>query len=181
MKKIIPLVLIFFICLGSCSEQQDFDQVRDLEVIPDLSGPIVYVETTEAIINTISPDTISQSINFDGFASGVFSDRVISGSIQFQLQNSTSKDMDLIIDFLDSDNNSLDSVEIGVAPALPERTINLEIPYGPPSGRNIDIIRNTSSLQLRFINNSDNTSVSSLPDPKLIFRSSASFKLILLE
>ncbi len=184
MKNKSPFILVFFICLlslFSCSDEQDYDQARDLEVIPDISGPIIYLETTEAAINAASPGPISQNINFDGFAAGVFSDRVISGSIKFQFENTTSKNMQIRIDFLDATNNSLDFELIQVPAGPPLRRIDREIFYGPPSVRSIDIIRNTSSLQLTFINNSNNNSVSSLPDPKLIFKSSASFKLRILE
>ena len=93
MKKINPLIFsysLFFLFLFSCSEPQDFNQAKDLEVIPDLSGSIVYVETTEAIINSISPVAITQNINFDAFTSSIFSDKVISGSVKFQLENTTS-------------------------------------------------------------------------------------------
>jgi len=184
MKKKSPLILAFFICflsIFSCSDEQDFDQARVLEVIPDISGSVIYLETTETAINAISPAPISQNINFDGFASGFFSDRVISGFLKFQFDNTTSKNIQIRIAFLDAANNPLDSVTIQVPAGPPLRRVDREFFYGPPSGSSIDIIRNTSSLQLTFINNSNNTSVSSLPDPKLIFKSSASFKLRILE
>jgi len=184
MKKISLLIFSYSLCflfLFSCSEPQDFNQAKDLEVIPDLSGSIVYVETTEAIINSTSPVSITQNINFDAFTSSIFSDKVISGSVKFQLENTTSKNMQVQIDFLDASDVPLDSFLVTALAAPPETTSELEVAYGPPSGRNIAIIRNTSSIQLTFVNNSDNTSVSSLSNPKLIFKSSASFKLRLLE
>lgn len=184
MKNKSPLIIIIvisFLALFSCSERQDFEQLSDLEVIPDLSGPILFVETTEAIINTISPDTIRQNINFDGFATGVFSDRVIEGYLTFELENSTSKDIRVLIDFLDEANNSLDTVVLNIGAAPPVNSAVTEIFYGTPTGNNIDIIRNTSSLQVSFINISGTTGTAALTDPKLIFRSSASFKLRILE
>jgi len=56
-KKIRPsyifLYSLCFLFLFSCSEPQEFKQRKDLEVIPDLSGSIVYVEDYRGHFNSI--------------------------------------------------------------------------------------------------------------------------------
>tara|TARA_R110000868_G_scaffold86347_9_gene242287 strand:+ start:16095 stop:16652 length:558 start_codon:yes stop_codon:yes gene_type:complete len=185
MKKINTHYLYYFICLfffSSCSDKQDFDQAKDLEIITDVSGPIVYIESTEALINSIpAPSFLTQNINFDGFETNLFSDKVISGSITFQIENTTSKQVDLTVDLLDDAGNILDTEFFSINASPPAVLINREIFYGSPSGRSIDIVKNTSSILLSFVNNSGNTSVSNLPEPKVIFRSIGSFKLRVIE
>tara|TARA_R110002050_G_scaffold18755_7_gene54456 strand:- start:16446 stop:16991 length:546 start_codon:yes stop_codon:yes gene_type:complete len=172
--------IYYFICLlffSSCSEKPDFNQAKDLEIITDVSGSILYIESTEALINsTPMPGFLTQNINFDGFEDDLFSDKVISGSITFQLENTTSKQLDLTVDFLDAAGNSIDSEFFSINAAPPSVTVNREVFYGPPSGKSIEIIKNISSIQLSFINNSGNASVSNLSSPKVIFLSSGSFK-----
>ncbi|QXP54080.1 hypothetical protein [Cellulophaga sp. HaHa_2_1] len=182
MKKIINFLfipLLLLVVISACSDEQDFDQARDLDVITDATGPVLYLESTEDLINA-SP-VISQNINFDGFNSELFSDRVISGSLTFQIENSTSKQLDIRVIFLNEAGSPLDVVNFSTAEAPPIDIIDTEIFYGTAAGKSIDIIKSTSSLQVIFTNNSGSTSVSSLPDPKLIFRSSASFKLRVIE
>ena len=184
MKKIRIRYLYFFclILLTSCIEEQDFDQAKDLEIITDISGPILYVESPENLINDATDSNfISQNINFDGFNAAIFSDRVISGSLNFQIENTTSKQIDFTLDFLDDADTVIDSEFFSIPAAPPTVVINREIFYGPPSGRSIDIIKNTSSFQLSAVNNSGNTSVSNDNEPKVIFRSSGNFKLRLVE
>lgn len=175
-----PNLFYFFwlLTILACSDAQNFDQAKDLEVITEATGPMVYLETTEDLINTSGG--VSQNIDFNGFNVDLFADRVISGSIIFQLENSTSKQLDVRIDFLDEGGNTLDFELFSLNPAPPTVISDYEVFYGPPSGKSIDILKNTSSFQISILNNSGNTSVSSLPDPKLIFRSSASFKLRVL-
>lgn len=178
MKKITNYISIPFLCLlaiTACSDEQDFDQARDLEVISDVSGPVLYFESTEDLIN--SSPIITQNVNFDGFNSELFSDRVISGFLTFQIENTTSKQLDIRVEFLNEAGNLLD-VETFLVDAAPPAVIeDREVFYGTATGKSIDIIKSTSSFLIIFTNNSGSTSVSSLSDPKLIFRSSASFKL----
>tara|TARA_R110002051_G_scaffold107681_4_gene180601 strand:+ start:4730 stop:5284 length:555 start_codon:yes stop_codon:yes gene_type:complete len=176
------LYSLCLILIASCSEKQDFDQAKDLEIITDVSGPILYIESPESLINDVNESNfITQNVNFDGFNSDVFSKRVISGSLKFQIENTTSKQLDFTIDFLDNTGSVLDSEFFSISASPPTIVIDREIFYGLPSGRSIEIIKNTSSFQLTAINNSGNTSTSNNNDPKVVFRSSGSFKLNLIE
>ncbi|MBO0590438.1 hypothetical protein I2486_03370 [Cellulophaga sp. E16_2] len=182
MKKIIKylfLPLLFLFVITACSDEQNFDQARDLDVITDATGPILYFESTEALIN--SSPIITQNVNFDGFSSELFSDRVISGSLTFQIENTTSKQLEIRLEFLNEAGDPVDVEVFSVDAAPPAVIVDREVFYGPATGKSIDIIKSTSSLRMIFTNNSGSTSVSSLPDPKLIFRSSASFKLRVIE
>ncbi len=174
----INCLLLFF----SCTEKQDFDQVKDLEIITNVSGPIVYLESTEAFINnTTIPNFLTQNMNFDIFETNFVADRIISGSITFQIENTTSKELALTIDFLDKAGSIIDSEFFLINAAPPLVAIRREIFYGPPSERSIEIVKNISGFQLGFVNNSGTTSVSSLPLPKVVIKSMGSFKLALIE
>lgn len=179
MKKYLKMLPAFLlILLVSCSEEQDFDQYKDLDIITDASGPVLYVESTEDLINLMTtPNFPPQKVNFDGFKTNFFADRVISGTVDFQIENTTSKQLEVTVDFLNDADDVIDSRVVLVPAAPPSVIINENFEYGPPSGSSIEIIKNVSSIQLSVVNFSGNTSVSSLPDPKVIFRSSASFKL----
>jgi hypothetical protein len=185
MKKINTPFLYYFIYLflfTACSDVQNFDQAKDLDIITDVSGPILYLESTEALINdTPTASFLNQNINFDAFNSDLFADKVISGSLIFQIENTSSKQLNLTVDLLDDAGVILDSEFFSINAAPPAVLIDREVFYGPPSGRSIDIIKNLSSIQLSFVNNSGNISVSNLPEPKVIFRSSGSFKLRIIE
>ena len=182
MRKLYYLYCVFLLSFTSCAEQQDFDQAKDLEIITDISGPLLFIASPESFINEATTvNFISQNINFDGFNSKVFSERVLSGYLTFQVENSTSKQLDFTIDFLDEAGNILDTEFFSIPAAPPSVLIERELYYGPPSGRSIEIIKNTSSFQLSAVNNSGNTSVATSDAPRVVFRSSGSFKMRLIE
>lgn len=165
---------ILFGFLHSCVEKQNFDQYDELNVTPTVEGSILYVEVPEYLINaTESYYFYSAEFNFDAFNEDFIAERVLSGVVTYEVENTTSKPIQLFAEFLDVDGNLLDteSFEIEAAPAP---ILKREITYGP-SGRSIDIIRNVSSIRVRGQNLGDNSSESNIPSPKIIIRSSGEF------
>lgn len=168
------LVTIFF---NSCVEKQDFDQYDDLSLTPTLEGSLLYSEAPERLINEIvGPNYVTQTYNFDAFNEAFVAERVLDGFILYEVENTTSKQIEINIEFLDDADNVLDTENFIIDPA-PTAILSRQIFYGGPSGRDINIIRNTSSIRASGRNLGDNTSVSNLPDPKIILRSSAQFRI----
>lgn len=175
MKNKILLSAFFVIAFYSCIERQNFDQYDDLEIIPTVEASILYIESPERLLNEIpGQDFYSQDYNFDGFSEDVFSERVLDGFIFYEIENTTSKEMEATVEFLDEGGNTLDTQYFHIDPA-PTPLVQLQVAYG--TGRSIEIIKNTSSIRVSVRNLGDNSSVSSLPDPKIIFRSSGKFRL----
>ena len=165
------LALAFF-GLSSCVEDQDFDQWDDLEAIPTVDASLIYVESPESVINDApAMGFYTQDFIFDAFNEAFIQDRVVEVIMLYEVDNSTSKPLDFTIEFLDAGNNVLDGENFNI-PAAPTPTITREVLYGP-GGRPLDILINTVTIRLTAINLGDNTSVSSLPDPKFIMRSGA--------
>ncbi len=175
LKATISFVLA---CISfSCADKQNFDQYDDLGITPTVASSLVYVESPEEYINnTAGLDFYTQDFNFDAFNEDFFAERVLDGSITYELENTTSKPLEITLSFLDDDGNVLDTENFSVDPA-PTAVLTREVFYGGPTGRSIDIIRNTSAFRVTARNLGDNTSVSGIPDPKIIFRSSARFRL----
>ncbi len=177
MKKLLFTSLLFLIGLSSCVEEQNFDQWDDLEIIPTVEASILYVESPESVINDAQGAVwYIQTFNFDAFSEDFFAENVLDGVIVYELENTTSKDLEIIFEYLDDAGNVLDTETFTIPPA-PTAVIRRETTYGTPTGRNLDIIRNTSEIRVNASNFGDTTSTSSLPDPKIIFRSSAKFRL----
>ncbi len=180
MKNISLHCYVMLLCLGiicSCTEKQDFDQYDDISVTPTIEGSILYVETPERIINQIvGINFYSQVFNFDAFSEDFIAERVIDGVVVYEVENTTSKQLNITIEFLDEADNVLDTENFAIDPA-PTAVLRREIAYGGPMGRPIDIIRNTSSIRVSAENLGDNTSTSSLPDPKIVLRSSAKLRI----
>ncbi|WP_420604248.1 hypothetical protein [Flagellimonas sp.] len=178
MKKLLfnPLSLaVVFTILLSCSEKQDFNQFDDLSITPTLTSSILYLESDEQFINTLSAfDAFySQTVNFDAFNEQYVAERLLEGKIIYEFENTTSKRLNIAIDFLDEGGGVLDTESFDVEPATtPAQTT--EITYGP-SGKSLDILRATSGLRITGTNLSDATSVSTASEPKIIMRSAAEF------
>ena len=170
-------VLLFLASMQSCIEEQNFDQFDDLIIEPTVEGSILYVEAPEDIINlALAANFYSQDFNFDGFSEAFFSDKVIDGVVTYIVENTTSKELTITVEFVDDTGNVLDT-EIFDIDAAPPAVIALrEIPYGG-AGRSLDIIRNTSGIRVSAENRGDNTSTSSLTDPKVTIKSSGKFRL----
>lgn len=180
MKNISLHCCVVLLCIGlsfSCTEKQDFDQYDDISVTPTIEGSLLFVETPERIINQIVGISFySQVFNFDAFSEDFIAERVIDGVVIYEVENTTSKQLNITIDFLDDADNVLDTENFAIDPA-PTAVLRREIAYGGTMGRSIDIIRNTSSIRVSAENLGDNTSVSSLPDPKIVLRSSAKLRI----
>jgi len=179
-RNTIYLAALGFLFLGiSCVEEQNFDQADDLEVIPTVATSIFYFESTEAIIN-LAPEGAfySQVFSFEAFSQDFVADQVLDGTITYQVENTTSKELDITIEFLDAAGNVLD-VETFTIPPEPTPLLERQIVYGP-TGRNLDILINTSNIRVTGINQGDSTSQSSVPQPSIILRSSAVFRVQLL-
>lgn len=176
-NKILILSIITLLGLVSCVEKQNFDQLDDLFIEPTIEGSILYVEAPEDVFNQpIVGGSVSQDFNFDGFNEDIFADRVLEGSIIYEIENTTSKELDLTVEFLDEAKLILDTMYIHVDPG-PTASVEKEVAYGGASGKNIEIIKNTSSIRVHVQNLGDNTSVSNLSDPKIIFRSMGEFTM----
>lgn len=170
------LGLLSALIFSSCMETQDFDQYDDLDIIPTYEASIVYLETPESVINAAGgANFYSQDFNFDAFAEDIFSERVLDGVLTYDVENTTSKRLDLTIEFLDVDGNVLDVESFSMDPA-PAAVLRREIAYGN-AGRSMDIIRNTSGIRLSGTNLGDSTSTSTLPDPMVTLKSSGKFRV----
>ncbi|WP_245946387.1 hypothetical protein [Arenibacter echinorum] len=177
MKNRILLPTIILLALYSCIETQNFDQYDDLEITPTVEASILYIESPERIINEASGQYYySQDFNFDGLSVDAFADRVIEGSIFFEIENTTSKEFKPTVEFLDEGGNTIDTIDFPVQQPYQILPYYLQVPYGPGKQRSIEIIKNTSSIKVSVLIE-DNSSVSDLPDPKIIFRSNGKFRL----
>ncbi|MDV7140267.1 hypothetical protein R3X28_15355 [Maribacter sp. TH_r10] len=160
--------------LFSCVEEQDFNQYDDLSVTPTYEASVLYLEVPESAINLLpSGYTYSQDFNFDAFSEDIFADRVLEGVITYNVENTTSKPIEIQIEFLDEAGAVLDTEQF-VLPSEPTAVLQREIAYGP-SGRSLNIIRNTSSISVTATNNGDNVSTSSQDDPMVTLKSSGKF------
>ncbi|MFS4456439.1 hypothetical protein [Maribacter sp. 2304DJ31-5] len=178
MSNISKTLLFFsvFSLMVSCSEDLDFNQYDDLEITPTYEASIFFIKTQESLINRINGiNFFSQDFNFDAFEEALFADRVLEGSITYELENTTSKDIEITIEFLDAGDTVLDT-ELFQMTAAPAAVLLREVIYGN-AGKDIDILRNTTTIRLSAGNQGDNTSTSGLPDPALILRSSGKFTL----
>lgn len=171
---LLPAMLIMLL---SCADKQDFSQYDDLAITPTTEAALLYVETPESIINMSPTATYySQDFNFDAFEEAFVADNVLDGIITYELENTTSKELEITVDFLDGGGNVLDS-EIFLIEPGPTSVLRREIAYGGTSGKNIDILRNTSGIRVSGRNLGDTTSVSAVQDPKVIFRSAAQVRI----
>ena len=178
--KIFPLfIFVSLICISlvSCSDEQDFDQFDALNITPTGEAALVYVEIPEDVINQ-SPglNFYTQTFNFDAFEEGFFADNVLDGVLTYQVENTTSKPLDFTIEFLDEAGTVLDTENFNIGPE-PTAILQREITYGTPTGRDINIITNTSAIRVTGVNLGDTSSVSSQPEPTFFFRSSAKFRI----
>jgi len=174
-RKIVH-VFVLSILLCSCIDRQDFDQYDNLGITPSYESSILYLEAPELYINAVTGvDVITQNFNFDAFATDVFADRVLDGTITYEVENTTSKELEITVEFTDDAGNVLDTEFFVIQPA-PAAIDRREIQYGN-GGRPIDIITNTSNFRVTARNNGDNTSTSNVPDAKITLKSSAKFRL----
>jgi len=169
------LALLGLFSLNSCSEELDFDQAEDLQVTPTVATSLFYLETPEAEINSAPAGSfISEVFEFEAFSEDFIAENVLEGTITYEYENSTSKEIQLNIEFLDAAGEILDVEQFPVD--APSGAVQREVLYGV-GGKSLDILRNTTQIRLSGANLGDNTSTSSASEPKFILRSSAAFRL----
>ncbi len=171
----VGLLLSLILVSIACSDEQNFDQFDDLSVTPTLATSIFYLESDEETINLAgSGNFYSEVFTFEAFNEEFVAERMLDGTITYQVENTTSKEIDITIEFLDAGGNVLDTeaftIEEDPAPLL-ER----QIAYGN-GGRSLDILRNTTNMRVGGTNRGDGSSTSSQPNPKIILKSSAEFR-----
>ncbi|WP_246865793.1 hypothetical protein [Croceivirga thetidis] len=160
--------------LNACTEDVNFSQADDLEVEPTLASSIFYFESTEEVINLAGSGAFyTEDFTFEAFSEAFVADRILDGVITYQLENSTSKQIDLEIEFLDANGNTIDSEFFSIQPE-PAPITEIQVAYGD-GGKSLDILRNTRTIRVNGSNLGDDTSISSQPEPKIILRSSAAF------
>lgn len=167
---------LFLVLFGSCVERQDFNQYDNLSLTPTYEASILYMEVPERLINELVTNTFfTQDFNFDAFSEPFFAERVLDGFVIYEVENTTSKALNIIVEFLDEGGAILDMETFQLDPA-PTAVLRREIAYGD-SGRNLDIVRNTSTIRISASNMGDNTSTSSLPNPLVNLKSSGKFRI----
>ena len=166
---VVPLVFL------SCTEELDFDQFDDLTVTPTMASGLFYLESTEEFINSlnITGTFYAQTFNFDPFNEQFVAERLLEGTLSYEIENTTSKRITLLIEFLDDAGTILD-VESFVVEPTPSASLIRDVAYGP-AGRNIAILTTTSALRVTGANLSDTTSTSPESEPKIILKSGAEF------
>lgn len=165
---------ILFCALLSCSEEQNFDQFEDLSITPTVASSIFYLESDEETINNVPAGPFYyQTVNFDAFNEEFVAERLLEGTITYEIENTTSKTLQVVIEFLDAGGNVLDTELFNIDPNLPE-TYTREVTYGP-TGKSLNILAATDGLRISGNNQSDTTSVSTASEPKVILRSAAEF------
>ena len=71
--RTIYMLLLGFLILTSCSENQDFDQIDELAIVPSYEASIFYVKAQETLINRVSGlNFFTQDFNFDAFEEPFF-------------------------------------------------------------------------------------------------------------
>ncbi|WP_324023634.1 hypothetical protein QSV08_12300 [Maribacter sp. BPC-D8] len=172
--RFLLLTLVGLLLVTSCSEEQDFDQIDDLAITPSYEASIFYVKAQETLINRVEGLSFyTEDFNFDAFEEPFFAKRVSSGVITYELENTTSKPIEIRLEFLDEAENVLDT-EVFNMDAAPTAMLQRDVAYGA-TGKSLDIIKATSEIRLTAINLGDNSSSSTLPDPAIVLRSSAQF------
>ncbi len=174
--RILIVVVLGFGLHYSCSEKQDFTQFDNLSIAPSLEASVFYVKVQESLINrAVNLNFFTQDFNFDAFEEAFFADRVLEGTISYELQNTTSKPIAIELQFLDGNDMLLDT-EVFRMDAAPTALLTRDVAYGN-SGKSLEILRNTSKIRLNASNFGDNSSVSGISGAAVELRSSAEFML----
>ncbi|WP_422860830.1 hypothetical protein ACOKFD_08515 [Flagellimonas sp. S174] len=176
----LTLVISLFLYL-SCSEEQDFDQFDDLEITPAVASSIFSFEADEDFINTVTTVNTfyTQTFIFEAFSEQFVAERLLEGTITYEFANTTSKPLNIIVEFLDAGDNVLDFENFNIAQG-PNQTLTRNVEYGP-NGKPLDILINTASIRVTGRNLGDNVSVSPEPDAKVTMKSAAEFIFQLVE
>jgi len=168
--------LMSFLALSSCIEDQDFGQADQIELTPTYQASLLYIEAPESLVNDAPTNVVfSRDFDFDAFSSDDFAERVIEVTLTYIVENTTSKELSITVELLDANDNVLDTEIIPVEPA-PAGQFQRDIAYGD-AGKSINIIINTSSIRVSATNLGDNSSISDLPEPKIILKSDSEFRV----
>lgn len=178
MKKLLYSIIWvtgLLFCSISCMEEQDFDQIDDLSITPTVTSGIFYLESDEETINSAGAlgSFYDQEVTFEAFNRQYVAERLIEGTITYEIENTTSKPLRIIVEFLNEDERVLDVERFDIeanSPDLVERVVF----YGV-GGKNINILTGTSTLRVLADNLGDGSSVSSNENPRIVFRSGAEF------
>lgn len=170
------LVAVVLLLFFSCSEKQDFTQFDDLSIAPTLEASVFFIKVQESLINrVVDINFFTQDFNFEAFEEAFFANRVVEGVITYELENTTAKPIEIEIEFLDESGMVLDTEQFNMPPS-PAAVLTREVAYGN-TGKNLEILRNTSNLRLNAINFGDNSSTSGVPGASVVLKSTARFML----
>lgn len=180
-RTFIPITLISLSLLLSCTGEANLDQFETLQVEPVVESSLFFLRTTEEVINVFggAGDVYEQVFEFDAFSEEFVDDRILEGTIFYEIENTTSKPLLLDVLFLDLAGNLLYAEQFDIRPFPLDVHLEREVFYGP-SGVPLTALSNTTQLLVRVRNLGDTVSVSTEPDPSLIFRSSFQVRLRLL-
>ena len=166
--------LLLCLLLASCSDPLDFDQYEDASLTPFLEAALLHVESSEEAINQgDAPVFLDNSFVFEAFSEQFVAERILDGEIVYQLENTTSKPLEIAIQFLDASGSVLDTESFTTGPE-PAPILDRTVAYGP-GGKSLNILRNTVSLRVIGINQGDRTSTAGVPEPRIVLRSTARF------
>lgn len=171
---------VYFLCLGllllvSCMKKQDFNQLDGFSITPTITSSLVYVESPESVINASPINFYENNFIFEAFSDSFFSKRVIEGSITYEIENTTSKELSITLQFLDVEGLILDQEEFTMQ-SEPTAILFRQIFYGA-GGKDLNILTSTSEIRVLAENLGDNSTVSSIANSKFIFKSSGEFTL----
>ena len=94
----------------------NFSQADDLAVEPIVASSIFYFESTEEVINVAGSGAFyTETFTFEAFSEAFIDDKILDGAFTYQLENTTSKPLDIEIEFLDASGNVLDSEQFSIA------------------------------------------------------------------
>jgi hypothetical protein len=178
MKRLLYGVVLLagFLCVPtSCTEEQDFSQIDDLSITPVLASGLFYLESDEATINSGSSGGpfYTREVIFEAFSQDYVAERLLEGTITYEMENTTSKPVRVLIEFLNAGGTVLDMEVLDIS-AEPSGLVTRDVFYGP-GGKSLDILVNTERLRISALNLGDTSSTSSVDDPKIILRSGAEF------
>ena len=156
-RQVLFMLFVFIvqIAFNSCSDEVDFSQADDLVVEPLVASSIFYFESTEDLINRGTGAFYTQLFEFNAFSQPL-EDRILEGNISYQLQNTTSKPLNVTIEFLNDNGDVLDIENLTIA-ATPAPNTEVQVSYGL-GAKNIDILINTTQIRVTGINQGDNSS-----------------------
>jgi len=176
MKKKFGCLFLFLIVLSSCAEEQNFNQFDDLNLIPTVATSLLFFESPENTINQLPAGNFyNETFTFVAFSEAFIADRVVDGSIIYELENTTSKEINVLIEFIDASNTVLDS-ESFLIQSEPAPFLERQVAYGN-GDKSLDILRNTVQIRITAINLGDNISESTVSQPKIILKSNAVFRV----